>query len=30
MKIRDVLERLQEDGWYMARQRGSHRVLEDK
>jgi predicted RNA binding protein YcfA (HicA-like mRNA interferase family) len=27
MKIRDVLKRLQEDGWYMARQRGSPRVL---
>ncbi|MBU0494426.1 MAG: type II toxin-antitoxin system HicA family toxin [Chloroflexi bacterium] len=27
MKIRDVLNRLREDGWYVARQRGSHRVL---
>lgn len=27
MKIRDVLERLREDGWYLARTGGSHRVL---
>jgi len=27
MKIRDVLKHLQEDGWYVARQRGSHRIL---
>jgi len=27
MKIRDVLKRLQEDGWYVVRQRGSHRIL---
>ena len=27
MKIRDVLKRLREDGWYMARQKGSHRIL---
>lgn len=27
MKIRDVLKRLQADGWFVARQRGSHRVL---
>ncbi|NQW23529.1 MAG: type II toxin-antitoxin system HicA family toxin [SAR202 cluster bacterium] len=25
MKVRDVLNLLQEDGWYMIRQRGSHR-----
>ncbi len=25
MKIRDVLELLREDGWYLVRQRGSHR-----
>ncbi len=24
MKIRDVLRLLQEDGWYLARTRGSH------
>ena len=28
MKIRDVLKRLQEDGWYEVRRRGSHRVLQ--
>ena len=27
MKVRDVLRRLREDGWYLARTRGSHRVL---
>ena len=27
MKVRDVLKRLHEDGWYEARTRGSHRVL---
>lgn len=27
MKIRDVLGVLHEDGWYVARTRGSHRVL---
>jgi len=25
MKVRDVLKLLEEDGWYQARQRGSHR-----
>ncbi|MDO8750309.1 MAG: type II toxin-antitoxin system HicA family toxin [Dehalococcoidia bacterium] len=27
MLIRDVLRRLREDGWYVARTQGSHRVL---
>ena len=27
MKVRDVLKRLTEDGWYVDRTRGSHRVL---
>ncbi len=27
MKVRDVLKRLREDGWYEHRTRGSHRVL---
>ncbi len=27
MKIRDVLKRLRYDGWYIARQKGSHRIL---
>lgn len=27
MKIRDVLGRLHDDGWYEVRRRGSHRVL---
>lgn len=27
MKVRDVLKHLKEDGWYVARQRGSHRIL---
>jgi len=27
MKIRDVLERLQDDGWQIVRQEGSHRIL---
>ena len=25
MKIRDVINMLEEDGWYLARTRGSHR-----
>jgi len=27
MKVRDMLKRLAEDGWYVHRVRGSHRVL---
>jgi len=27
MKVRDVLKRLFDDGWYQHRVRGSHRVL---
>jgi predicted RNA binding protein YcfA (HicA-like mRNA interferase family) len=27
VKVRDILKRLKEDGWYQARMRGSHRVL---
>ncbi|MEB3290685.1 MAG: type II toxin-antitoxin system HicA family toxin [Leptolyngbya sp.] len=27
MKIRDVLKRLQSDGWYQVRMRGSHRIF---
>jgi predicted RNA binding protein YcfA (HicA-like mRNA interferase family) len=25
MKVRDVIKRLEADGWYLARTRGSHR-----
>jgi predicted RNA binding protein YcfA (HicA-like mRNA interferase family) len=25
MKVRDVIRRLEEDGWYLVRTRGSHR-----
>lgn len=25
MKVRDVIKRLENDGWYLARTRGSHR-----
>lgn len=25
MKVRDVVKQLEEDGWYLARTRGSHR-----
>jgi predicted RNA binding protein YcfA (HicA-like mRNA interferase family) len=25
MKVRDVIRRLEEDGWYLARTKGSHR-----
>ncbi len=25
MKVRDVIRRLEKDGWYLARTRGSHR-----
>lgn len=28
MKIRDVVKLLEQDGWYLARQRGSHRQFE--
>ena len=27
MKVRDVLHLLEDDGWYLARTRGSHRQL---
>ncbi len=27
MKVRDVLRRLADDGWYLDRMRGSHRQL---
>lgn len=27
MKIRDVLKRLEDDGWRIVRQTGSHRIL---
>jgi predicted RNA binding protein YcfA (HicA-like mRNA interferase family) len=27
MKVRDVFRRLQDDGWFVARTRGDHRVL---
>ncbi|MEC4815578.1 MAG: type II toxin-antitoxin system HicA family toxin [Scytonema sp. PMC 1069.18] len=27
MKVREVFKRLEADGWYEARMRGSHRVL---
>jgi predicted RNA binding protein YcfA (HicA-like mRNA interferase family) len=26
MKVRDVIRRIQADGWYFERQRGSHRI----
>lgn len=25
MKVREVIQRLEQDGWYLARTRGSHR-----
>lgn len=30
MKIREVLKQLEEDGWIIVRQRGSHRQLKHK
>jgi predicted RNA binding protein YcfA (HicA-like mRNA interferase family) len=27
MKVRDVIKLLEQDGWYLARTRGSHRQL---
>jgi predicted RNA binding protein YcfA (HicA-like mRNA interferase family) len=27
MKVRDLLRQMQQDGWYLARQRGSHRQM---
>ena len=27
MKVRDVMKRLEDDGWYEVRMRGSHRVF---
>jgi predicted RNA binding protein YcfA (HicA-like mRNA interferase family) len=27
IKVREILRRLEEDGWYQARMKGSHRVL---
>ncbi len=29
MKVRDVLKRLNDDGWRSVRQRGSHRVFKN-
>ncbi len=26
MKVRDIIRRLQHDGWYLARQKGSHKI----
>ncbi len=28
MKVRDVLKRLQDEGWQQVRQRGSHRIFQ--
>ena len=28
MKVRDVLQRLSDDGWQQVRMRGSHRILQ--
>ena len=25
MKVRDIIKRLEKEGWYLSRQRGSHR-----
>ena len=27
MKVKDVLKKLEADGWYQVRMRGSHRIL---
>ena len=27
MKVRDILKKLSDNGWYEIRQRGSHRIL---
>ncbi len=27
MKVKDVLKKLDQDGWYQIRMRGSHRIL---
>ena len=27
MKVRDLLRQMESDGWYLARQRGSHRQM---
>ncbi len=27
MKVRDLLRRMESDGWYLAQQRGSHRQM---
>ncbi len=27
MKVRDVLKKLKQDGWYQIRMRGSHRIF---
>ena len=28
MKVRDVIKRLESEGWFLSRQRGSHRQFE--
>ncbi|MCX6344005.1 MAG: type II toxin-antitoxin system HicA family toxin [Armatimonadetes bacterium] len=30
MKVRDVIRILQDDGWYVVRTRGSHRVFKNE
>jgi predicted RNA binding protein YcfA (HicA-like mRNA interferase family) len=30
MKVREVIQRLEKDGWYLARTRGSHRQFKLK
>ena len=30
MKARDIIKLIEEDGWFMARQRGSHRQFKHK
>jgi predicted RNA binding protein YcfA (HicA-like mRNA interferase family) len=30
MKVKEVLKILEEDGWYIVRIRGSHRILKHK
>jgi predicted RNA binding protein YcfA (HicA-like mRNA interferase family) len=29
MKVRDIVKRLQDEGWYLARQSGSHKIYKN-
>jgi predicted RNA binding protein YcfA (HicA-like mRNA interferase family) len=30
MKVREIIKQLEEEGWYLARQSGSHKIFKNK